>query len=64
MKFGTQLGHVLRKIFGRRAIADLSCEKNGGHFTKWPPAVAILTTITKNTSNFGFANPINITQLA
>ena len=27
MKFGIQLGHVLRKIFGYRAIADLSHNK-------------------------------------
>ena len=30
MKFGTQLGHALRKIFGYRAIADFSHNKNGG----------------------------------
>ena len=29
MKFGIQLGHALRKIFGYRAIADLSHNKNG-----------------------------------
>ena len=29
IKFGIQLGHALRKIFGYRAIADLSHNKNG-----------------------------------
>ena len=42
VKFGTQLGHAIGKIFGYRAIADLSCEKNGSRFPKWPPSVAIL----------------------
>ena len=30
MKFGTWLGYALRKIFGYRAIADFSHNKNGG----------------------------------
>ena len=42
VKFGTQLGHAIGKIFGYRAIADSSCEKNGSRFPKWPPSVAIL----------------------
>ena len=42
MSFGTLLEHALRKIFSSRAIADLSCGQNGGHFPKWPPPVVIL----------------------
>ena len=34
MKFGTQLGHALRKIFGYRAIADFPYVGNGILFFK------------------------------
>ena len=37
MKFGTQLGHATRKIFGHRAITYLFHGSCGGHFTKWRP---------------------------
>ena len=37
MKFCTQLGNVIRKIFGYRDIADWSRKKNGTHFSKWLP---------------------------
>ena len=42
MKFGTQLEHAIRNIFGYRAIADLSCGNHGSHFPKWPPSAVIL----------------------
>ena len=41
MKFGTQLEHTTRKIFGHRAIAYLSHGSCGGHFTKWWPEFTI-----------------------
>ena len=41
MKFGTLLEHVLGKIFGCRAIKDLSHDKSGGHFQRWLPSAAI-----------------------
>ena len=34
MKFGTVLGHALGKIFGYRAIEDLSFNKNSKTFSK------------------------------
>ena len=41
MKFGTQLEHTTRKIFGHRAIAYLSHGSCGSHFTKWQPEFTI-----------------------
>ena len=33
VKFFTQSGYVIRKIFGYRDIADCSCEKIASHFS-------------------------------
>jgi hypothetical protein len=37
MKFCTQLGYVIGKIFGYRDIADSSHDGNSSHFSKWSP---------------------------
>ena len=38
MKFGIHLENAITKIFGYRAIADLTCDKIGSHFPIWPPS--------------------------
>ena len=39
MAFGTQVDHPLRTIFGYRAIANSSRDKNGSRFSKWQPLI-------------------------
>ena len=42
MKFGTQLEHAIRNIFGYRAIADLSRSDRGGHYLENGRQMAII----------------------
>ena len=41
MTFGRQSQHATMKIFGYRDNADLSQDRNGGHFTKWLPMTSV-----------------------
>ena len=41
LKFGTMIDYDQTNILRYRAIADLSCKQNGGHFSKWPPTISI-----------------------
>ena len=45
MKFDTHMQYGSMKLFSYRAIANLSQDANGGHFSKWPPPVIIFSPI-------------------
>ena len=58
MKLGTNVEHIMTKIFGYRAISVFAVEGVGGHFPRWPPKH--LEGQTKLTFTWHTPNRVNI----